>query len=232
MTLWRYIIPPFENWSWGVLTWLMKRVLIWSCYTTRHILPSRYYTSLLFSLMVKFGPLVLVLWFWSFGFYLFSHPVSVLGPCLHNTRHFVAWYLNDWTAHVTKWIYWCLKSGPIAISQISPKLIQLKRVTNSSSDPLAWWSVDRILRGTLIIYKLWIKRRLYIDLQTCVMVSWFIWLLGPWIVDVNREIKATWCHYIKNFEKIWHSIYLVNIVGCQGVTQLGVLYQSFYSRSH
>ena len=23
------------------------------------------------------------------------------------------------------------------------------------------------------------------------------WLLGLWIVDVNREIKATWCHYIK-----------------------------------
>ena len=34
--------------------------------------------------------------------------------------------------------------------------------------------------------------------------SYHFWekiLLGLWIVDVNREIKATWCHYIKNYPR-------------------------------
>ena len=35
------------------------------------------------------------------------------------------------------------------------------------------------------------------------------WLLGLWIVDVNRDIKATWCHYIK---KILTTIRIVDTV--------------------
>ena len=48
-------------------------------YITCRVVPSRYYTSLLFGRMFFFWSYGF-LYFWSSGFYLFGRPVSVVGP--------------------------------------------------------------------------------------------------------------------------------------------------------